>query len=103
MALYLPVVAPLDPTVDADPELLTRLAHLTATGAADAAGELVPDDLIDRFAFAGNPADIIEQCERLFAAGVTRIEFGTPHGVSVEAGIRLLGERVLPALDDCLR
>jgi 5,10-methylenetetrahydromethanopterin reductase len=62
------------------------------------AGALIPDDLLDRFAFAGNPNDIIRQSEALFAAGVTRIEFGTPHGVTPIEGLRLLGERVLPAL-----
>lgn len=98
MALYLPVVAPLDPSVAIDPELTQRMAALVASGATEAAGRLVPDDLLDRFAFAGNPADIIAQCERLFAVGVTRIEFGTPHGVSSEQGLRLLGERVAPAL-----
>ncbi|HBY45071.1 MAG TPA: LLM class flavin-dependent oxidoreductase, partial [Chloroflexi bacterium] len=62
------------------------------------AGRLIPDDLLDRFAFAGTPTQVIEQCEAIFAAGATRIEFGTPHGITAEGGIRLLGERVLPAL-----
>jgi 5,10-methylenetetrahydromethanopterin reductase len=29
---------------------------------------------------------------------VHRVEFGTPHGVSEDEGVRLLGEQVLPAL-----
>ena len=98
MALYLPVVAKLDPTVDIDPDLTDRIAALLRDGNADAAGRIIPDDIIDRFAFAGTPDDLIMQCERLFAAGVTRVEFGTPHGVTPERGVRLLGERVLPAL-----
>lgn len=98
MALYLPVVAALDPTVAIDPERMARMAALVSAGDAEAAGALISDDLLDRFAFAGTPADIIAQCERLFAAGVTRIEFGTPHGVTPEGGMRLLGQRVLPAL-----
>ena len=81
-----------------DPQLTERMAALVSAGNAEAAGALVPDDLIDRFAFAGTPADIVAQCERLFAAGATRIEFGTPHGVTPDNGMRLLGERVLPAL-----
>lgn len=99
MALYLPVVAPLDPTVHVDPNVLDRIAALVAVGDIDAAGALIADDLLDRFAFSGAPADIIAQCERLFAAGATRVEFGTPHGITPERGLRLLGERVLPALD----
>lgn len=98
MALYLPVVAGLDPTVEVDPELTARMALLVNAGDAEGAGRLVPDDLLDRFAFAGCPADVIGQCETLFAAGATRIEFGTPHGVTAERGLALLGRQVLPAL-----
>jgi len=98
MALYLPVVAPLDPTVAVDPELAARIDALVAAGDPAGAGRLIPDDLLDRFAFAGTPTQVIEQCEAIFAAGATRIEFGTPHGITAEGGIRLLGERVLPAL-----
>jgi 5,10-methylenetetrahydromethanopterin reductase len=98
MALYLPVVASLDPTVAIDPELLERIDALATRGDYDAAGALIPDDLLDRFAFAGTPDDVVQHAERLFDAGVTRIEFGTPHGVTTREGLRLLGERVRPAL-----
>jgi 5,10-methylenetetrahydromethanopterin reductase len=74
------------------------MAALIDAGSDDEAAALVPDDLLDRFAFSGTPAQIAAQAEALFAAGVTRIEFGTPHGFTDEGGIRLLGERVLPAL-----
>ncbi len=98
MALYLPVVLPLDPTVQLDPDLLDRIRVLASQGDAGAAGNLIPDDLVDRFSYAGTPSDIIEQCEQLFEAGVDRIEFGTPHGIDSRAGINLLGTSVLPAL-----
>ncbi len=98
VALYMPVVAPLDPTVSVEPELIARLQYHVEQGDEDAAARLISDDLLDRFAFAGNAADIIRQSEALFAAGATRIEFGTPHGLPSENGIRLLGEQVLPAL-----
>jgi 5,10-methylenetetrahydromethanopterin reductase len=98
MAVYLPVVAGLDPTLAADPQLLDRIQQLVNRAESDAAGALIPADLLSRFAFAGSPDDVIGQCEALFAAGVTRIEFGTPHGMASVAGVRLLGERVLPAL-----
>ncbi len=39
-----------------------------------------------------------EVLQALFAAGATRVEFGTPHGLTEETGLRLLGEVVLPAL-----
>jgi 5,10-methylenetetrahydromethanopterin reductase len=97
-ALYIPVVAPLDPTVSLDSEMLSRMADLVASGNVEDAGNLVPDDLLDRFAFSGSPDQIAAQAQALFDAGVDRVEFGTPHGFSDAHGIRLLGERLLPQL-----
>ncbi len=99
MALYLPVVAELDPTVDLPYDLLRQIDRLVKRGDQVAAGALISDEIIDRFAFAGSPADVISQCEELFDVGVHRIEFGTPHGSTPENGLRLLGEKVLPALE----
>jgi 5,10-methylenetetrahydromethanopterin reductase len=99
VALYLPVVAPLDPTVEVEPDLIARLRELASRQEYDAAARLISDDLLDRFAFSGSPSDIIHQAELLFEAGVRRIEFGTPHGLSrPETGIHLLGKYVLPVL-----
>ncbi len=98
VALYLPVVAPLDPTVHVDPELAQRVQRHVNQNDSAAAARLISDDLLDRFAFSGDAADIIQQAEALFAAGATRIEFGTPHGLRSETGIRILGEKVIPAL-----
>jgi len=96
IALYLPVVAPLDPTLD-DPDWLARLAHLAAHGEHAAIADLVTDAILERFAFAGDPDDIIRQVEEVVAAGATRVEFGTPHGADdPTTGIELLGTRVLP-------
>ena len=94
-ALYLPVVAALDPTLD-DPEWLARVQALDSRKDYTGISALISDDLLDKFAFAGNPHDIIAQVERLIDAGATRIEFGTPHGLDSARGIRLLGEKVLP-------
>ncbi|MGQ9908470.1 MAG: LLM class flavin-dependent oxidoreductase [Candidatus Flexifilum sp.] len=98
VALYLPVVAPLDPTVSIEPELIARLQGRVEAGDLDGAAALISDDLLDRFAFAGDPDDLIAQAEALYAAGAARIEFGTPHGLTSVEGIQLIGERVLPAL-----
>jgi len=97
-ALYLPVVIPLDPTIQVEPELCERLRQHAIRHEYAAAARLISDDLLDRFAFSGNADDLIRQSEALFSAGVKRIEFGTPHGLTPESGIRLLGEKVLPAL-----
>lgn len=98
VALYLPVVAPLDPTLTIEPELIARLKTAVEAERLTEAALLVSDDLLEKFAFAGNPADLIRQGEAVFAAGAARIEFGTPHGIASDQGIRLLGERVLPVL-----
>jgi 5,10-methylenetetrahydromethanopterin reductase len=98
VARYLPVVAPLDRTVELPNELLGRMAALVAVGEDEAAAALVPDEVLDRFAFSGTPAQVVRQAEMLFAAGAARIAFGTPHGFTDAEGVRLLGERVLPAL-----
>ncbi len=57
----------------------------------------ISDDLLRRLAFAGTPEDIVAQAAAWFEAGGQRLEFGTPHGLTPEDGMRLLGERVLPA------
>jgi 5,10-methylenetetrahydromethanopterin reductase len=98
VALYLPVVAELDPTVTLDPDFVSRLKALAARHEYDAAGQLISDELLDRFAFSGNVKDMIHHCEALFDAGANRIEFGTPHGIEAKRGIQLLGEQVIPAL-----
>lgn len=95
-ALYLPVVAKLDPTVDIDQELLDRMAKLVVEAEPAAAEKLISDELLDRFAFSGTPSDLLDQVHALADAGVSRVEFGTPHGLQAEIGIRLLGEQVIP-------
>lgn len=98
LALYLPVVAGLDKTVHVEPERMDRIARLVDSGQRNEAAALISDDLLAKFAFAGTPDDIIAQTQALFAAGASRVEFGTPHGLDPQTGIKVLGERVLPAL-----
>ncbi|MEQ8676858.1 MAG: LLM class flavin-dependent oxidoreductase [Aggregatilineales bacterium] len=98
VALYLPVVAKLDPTVELDPELIQRISYHADRHDYEEAGRQISDDLLDRFALAGNPEDMIAHCQRLFSAGANRIEFGTPHGIDSAEGIRLIGDKVIPEL-----
>jgi 5,10-methylenetetrahydromethanopterin reductase len=90
VAMYLAVVAELDPTVTLDPELVARVR--------DGDGADIPDDVLDRFAFAGTPAEVAEHAAAVFDAGAGRIDFGTPHGVPEERGVELLCTQVLPRL-----
>ncbi|MBK8026829.1 MAG: LLM class flavin-dependent oxidoreductase [Chloroflexi bacterium] len=98
VALYLPVVAPLDPTVHVEPDRVARLQAAVEADRLDDAARLISDELLEKFAFAGSPDDLIRQAETLFAAGAARVEFGTPHGIPSTNGIRLVGERVVPEL-----
>ena len=98
VAVYLAVVAELDPTISIDPELLARVRKLVAADDEDGAGGQIPDHVLDRFAFSGTPEQVVAQAEAVFAAGAGRIDFGTPHGVPEERGIELLCKHVLPRL-----
>lgn len=97
VALYMPVVAELDPTLTIDPERLAGLKAATAVYDFNRAATFVSDDLLTQFAFAGTPNDLIAQAQSLFAAGASRVEFGTPHGLATQTGLTLLGTRVLSA------
>jgi 5,10-methylenetetrahydromethanopterin reductase len=98
VAMYLAVVAELDPTVSLDPELVARIRALVDTGDDEGAGALISDDVLDRFAFAGSPEQIAAHVGVAFDAGAGRIDFGTPHGVPERRGVELLCARVLPQL-----
>ena len=99
VALYAPVVAALDPSL-CDADWVSRVAEPARRGDVATVAELIPDTALDSLAFAGTPADVTRQVEDLARAGVARVEFGTPHGVSPLEGIRLLGERVLPSFSN---
>jgi len=102
VALYLPVVAELDTTLTIEPERLNGIREAMKQYNVDKAVTYISDDLLRRFAFAGTPEEIIVQVRELFAAGADRIEFGTPHGLSPETGLALLGKIVLPAVHSTL-
>lgn len=99
VAMYVDVVGPLDPTVCVDPDLLARLHDRVAAGDDEGAARLIPDDLLDRFALAGTPAQVTERVQRLFEAGAARVDFGPPLGLSgVGPALALLAGHVLPGL-----
>jgi 5,10-methylenetetrahydromethanopterin reductase len=97
VAMYLAVVAELDPAVSLEPELVARVRELVAAG-DEGAGALIPDDVLDRFAFSGTPAQVVAQAEAVFEAGAGRVDFGTPHGIPEERGVDLLCTQVVPRL-----
>ncbi len=99
VAMYLAVVAGLDPTVTLPEGLLEEVAARVTAGDDAGAGRLVPDDVLDLFAFSGTPEQVAAQAQRLVDAGAARVEFGTPHGLTDDRGVELIGTRVLPLID----
>ncbi len=99
VAMYLAVVGDLDPTAAVPPDLRDRIGALVSAGRNREAGALIPDDILDKFAFSGTPTQVAAQAQLLIDAGAFRVEFGTPHGLTDEAGVDLLVRSVLPMLD----
>jgi 5,10-methylenetetrahydromethanopterin reductase len=99
VAMYLAVVADLDPTVNVPPDVLEAVRRLTSVGDHEGAGRAIPDDILDRFAFSGSPEHVARLVNAVIAAGASRVDLGTPHGLTDEHGIELIGSRVLPLLE----
>jgi alkanesulfonate monooxygenase SsuD/methylene tetrahydromethanopterin reductase-like flavin-dependent oxidoreductase (luciferase family) len=95
---YLAVVADLDPTTELPAGFAGRVRDLVAGGQDEAAGALIPDEVLDRFAFSGTPEHVAALAQRVLDAGAGRVDFGTPHGLTDDAGVALLGTAVLPRL-----
>lgn len=93
-ALYLSVIARLDHTLPLDPEWLKRIEAAAAVYDYATIANNISDDLLGLLAFAGTPADVAAQARRLHEAGAHRVEFGTPHGLTAQSGLQLLGEQV---------
>jgi 5,10-methylenetetrahydromethanopterin reductase len=99
VAMYLAVVGELDSTVQLPAELVAEVSRQVDAGQHDRAGRLIPDDVLDLFAFSGRPDQVAAQAQKLIDAGASRVEFGTPHGLTARSGVDLLGRAVLPMLD----
>jgi len=98
VAKYLAVVAELDPTSELPAGFAGRLRRLVAAGHDEAAGALIPDEVLDRFAFSGTPEHVAALAQQVLDAGAGRVDFGGPHGLADGEGVALLGTTVLPLL-----
>jgi 5,10-methylenetetrahydromethanopterin reductase len=103
VAMYLAVVAELDPTFTVAAEVLEPVRRLVAAGEHEQAGRCVPDDVLDRFAFSGTPEHVAGLVDAVLAAGAKRVDLGTPHGLTDEAGVDLICRRVLPLVRSGVR
>jgi 5,10-methylenetetrahydromethanopterin reductase len=56
------------------------------------------DDRMLSLGVAGDVADVVDRCRALTRLGADHLSFGPPLGPDPVAAVRLLGERVLPAL-----
>ena len=98
VAMYLAVVAGLDPAAGVPAALIAAIAEQLAAGDVAGAANLISDDVLDLFAFSGTPDRIANQALALYDAGARRVEFGTPHGLDESVGVELLAAEVLPRL-----
>jgi 5,10-methylenetetrahydromethanopterin reductase len=98
VAKYLAVVADLDATAALPPGLAERIRELVDAGADAEAGLLIPDSVLDLFAFSGTPEQVAALARRVLDAGAGRVDFGGPHGLTDVGGVELLGREVLPLL-----
>lgn len=97
-AMYVAVVGPHDPTIDLDPDLLRRMDELLAVDDHEAAGRLISTDLLRKFLVCGTPNQVVDHLVELKHAGVDRVYLGNPFGLDEQSGLKLLAEKVLPAM-----
>jgi 5,10-methylenetetrahydromethanopterin reductase len=57
------------------------------------------DDRMLRLGIAGDEADVLFRCRALRAFGAAHLSFGPPLGPDPLAAVRILGERIVPALE----
>jgi 5,10-methylenetetrahydromethanopterin reductase len=70
--------------------------YLEVVGALDPTTE--GEAPLEAFTLAGTPEEVAAHARRLYEAGVKRVEFGTPQGLTTARGVELLCDRVLPLL-----
>jgi len=96
VAMYLAVVADLDPTIEVPADLVEFVRAKVADGDDAQAGQAITNDVLDRFAFSGTPEQVAAQVDEILGAGASRVELGTPHGLTTQRGIDLICTRVIP-------
>jgi 5,10-methylenetetrahydromethanopterin reductase len=84
-------------TIGLAPGDFRELGALATSGALDDAAALVTAPML-RLALAGTPADVVARIAALSDLGVTTINLGGPLGPDPAEAIRLVGERIVPAL-----
>lgn len=98
LAYYGPSIsAPMLATAGLRPQDFAAAARLAHDGREAAA--LINDRMLS-LGVAGDTADVVTRCRVLYRLGARHLSFGPPLGPDPVTAIRLLGEQVLPALDE---
>jgi 5,10-methylenetetrahydromethanopterin reductase len=101
LAYYGPSISPsVLATVGLQPQDFAPAARLAHGG--HAAAELIDDRMLS-LGVAGDAADVIARCRVLYHLGARHLSFGPPLGLDPVGAIRLLGDQVLPAVDELTR
>jgi 5,10-methylenetetrahydromethanopterin reductase len=95
-ALYVGVIADLDPTLGVEPGRLARIRAAAAADDFDAAAREIPDALLARVALAGTPDDVAAQADALYGRRSSRFAPGSPG-----AGCRPAGSSATPTPPIC--
>ena len=99
LAYYGPSISPyLLTEVGLTPSDFLPAAALAQRGRGAQAAALIDDRML-RLGIAGDEADVVARCRSLRALGATHVSFGPPLGPDPLTAVRLLGERVMPAVD----
>jgi 5,10-methylenetetrahydromethanopterin reductase len=98
LAYYGPSIsAPMLATVGLRPQDFAAAARLAHDG--HRAAQLIDDRMLS-LGVAGDAADVLARCRVLYRLGARHLSFGPPLGPDPIAAIRLLGDQVLPGLDE---
>lgn len=99
LAYYGPSISPyLLAEVGLRPADFLPAAALAQRGRGAEAAALIDDRML-RLGIAGDEADVVARCRSLRSLGAGHLSFGPPLGPDPLAAVRMLGERVMPAVD----
>lgn len=99
LAYYGPSISPyLLAEVGLRPADFRPAAALAQRGRRAEAATMIDDRML-RLGIAGDEADVVARCRSLRALGATHLSFGPPLGPDPLTAVRMLGERVMPAVD----
>lgn len=99
LAYYGPSISPyLLAEVGLRPAEFLPAAALAQRGRGAEAAALIDDRML-RLGIAGGETEVVTRCRSLRALGASHLSFGPPLGPDPLAAVRMLGERVMPAVD----